>query len=39
MSSKPAFEKKVDGKIKEEKPLATTPGSDRGGKFYCTHFS
>jgi hypothetical protein len=28
---KVAFEKKVDGKIKEEKPLVATPGSDRGG--------
>ncbi len=30
---KTMFEKKGDGRIKEEKPLVAAPGSDRGGKF------
>ncbi len=37
---KVTFEKKVDGKIKEEKPLVAAPGSDRGGgKFNVPIFS
>jgi hypothetical protein len=33
------FEKKANGRIKEEKPSASTPRSDRGGKFIVTIFS
>jgi hypothetical protein len=36
---KATFEKKVDGKIREEKPLASTLGIHRGCKFIITILS
>jgi hypothetical protein len=37
---KATFEKKADGKIKEQKPSTSTPRSDRrGGKFIIIIFS